>query len=153
MGLELIAEGSADDFSPLWRRTELRTRLAIGIGVSVEKITLSVVPASVLLRFSVLVEAEALATMAAKLEDALPSANAASDMLGVVVLTTPLVKLEGHRPHRDPTNPSLNESATNIESGSGNDSSLALILVGAGALLLAALVLLVAAFLFRSAKR
>ena len=43
---------------------------------------------------------------------------------------------------RDPSSP-----------GSGEESSLVLILVGTGALLLAVLVLLVAAFLFRKAKR
>ena len=154
MSLVLVAAGSMDDFG-LARRTELRTRLATVAGVSVQKVTLSIEAASVRLRFSVSVEATASTALAAALEAALPSADAASAMLGVVVLTMPLLTLEGWPPqlHRDPTPPSLNESASHVESGGGEDSSLALLLAGAGALLLAVLVLVVAAVLFRRAKR
>ena len=145
----LIAAGSVEDFG-LARRTELRTRLAAVAGVAVEKVTLGVEAASVRLRFSVSVEAAAATALAAALEAALPSAAAASALLGVAVLT-----LEGWAPqlHRDPTPPSLNESASHVESGGGEDSSLALLLAGAGALLLAVLILVVAAVLFHRARR
>ena len=154
--LELEAAGIVDDFAG--RRTELRESLSEGIGVPVEKIALRVEAASVRLHFSVSVEAEASITLVAEIKAALPSATAASAMLGVEVLRTPLLTLdlEGQppQPHRDPIRPSLNESASHMETSGGEDSSLPLLLVGAGALLLAALVLLVAAFLFfRSAKR
>lgn len=161
MRLELLAAGNVPDFGPV-KRTELRESLSEGIGVPVEKIALSVEAASVRLHFSVSVEAEASITLVAEIKAALPSATAASAMLGVEVLRTPLLTLdlEGQppQPHRDPTrpslSPSLNESASHMETSGGEDSSLPLLLVGAGALLLAALVLLVAAFLFfRSAKR
>ena len=158
MRLELFAAGSMDDFVGPVKRTELRESLSEGIGVPVEKIALSVEAASVRLHFSVSVEAEASITLVAEIKAALPSATAASAMLGVEVLRTPLLTLdlEGQppQPHRDPIRPSLNESASHMETSGGEDSSLPLLLVGAGALLLAALVLLVAAFLFfRSAKR
>ena len=154
MNLVLVAAGSVDDFG-LARRTELRTRLAKAAGVAVEKVILSIEAASVRLRFSVSVGAAASTAVAAALEAALPSADAASTMLGVVVLTTPLLTLEGQPPllHRDPTPPSLNESASHVESGGGDNSNLALLLAGAGALLLAALILVVASVLFRRAKR
>ena len=154
VSLVLVAAGSVDDFD-LARRTELRTRLATAAGVSVQKVTLSIEAASVRLRFSVSVEAAASTALAAALEAALPSADAASTMLGVVVLTPPLLTLEGWPPqlHRDPTPPSLNESASHVESGGDEDSSLALLLAGAGALLLAVLILVVAAVLFRRANR
>ena len=150
----LVAAGSVGDFG-LARRTELRTRLAAAAGVAVEKVTLSVEAASVRLRFSVSVEAAASTALAATLEAALPSADAASALLGVAVLTTPLLTLGEQPPrlHRDPTAPPLNESASHVESGGGEDSSLALLLAGAGALLLAGLILVVAAVLFRRAKR
>ena len=158
--LELLAVGIVDDF--VGRRTELRESLSEGIGVPVEKIALRVEAASVRLHFSVSVEAEASITLVAEIKTALRSANAASAMLGVEVLKTPVLTLdlEGQpsQPHRDPIrpslSPSLNESASHMETSGGEDSSLPLLLVGAGALLLAALVLLVAAYLFfRSAKR
>ena len=158
MRLELFAAGSMDDFVGPVKRTELRESLSEGIGVPVEKIALRVEAASVRLHFSVSVEAEASITLVAEIKTALRNANAASAMLGVEVLTTPVLTLdlEGQppQPHRDPIRPSLNESASHMETSGGEDSSLPLLLVGAGALLLAALVLLVAAFLFfRSAKR
>ena len=158
--LVLVAAGSVGDFG-LARRTELRIRLAAVAGVAVEKVTLSVEAASVRLRFSVSVEA-AVSTALAALEAALPGADAASAVLGVAVLTTPLLTLGEQPPrlhrdpillHRDPTAPFLNESASHVESGGGEDSSLALPLAGAGALLLAGLLLVVAAVLFRRAKR
>jgi len=154
VSLVLIASGSVDDYDPV-RRTELRTRLATATSVAVEKITLSVEAASVRLRFSVSVEAAASTKLAAELEAVLPSADAATTMLGVVVLTKPLLTLEEQPPqlHRDPTPPLLNESATHVESGGGEDSSLVLPLAGAGALLLAVLLLVVAAVLFHRAKR
>ena len=150
----LIAAGSVEDFG-LARRTELRTRLAAVAGVAVEKVTLGVEAASVRLRFSVSVEAAAATALVAALEAVLPSADAASALLGVAVLTTPLLALEEQPPqlHRDPTPPSLNESASHVESGGGEDSSLALLLAGAGALLLAVLILVVAAVLFHRARR
>ena len=154
MSLVLVAAGSVDDFG-LARRTELRTRVATAAGVAVEKVALSVEAASVRLRFSVRVEAAASSVLAASLEATLPSADAASALLRVEVLTTPLLTLEGRPPqlHRDPTPPSLNESASHVESGGGEDSSLALLLAAAGALLLAVLILVVAAVLFRRARR
>ena len=159
VSLVLVAAGSVHDFGPV-RRTELRTRVATAAGVAVEKVTLSVEAASVSLHFSVLVEAEALTTMAASLAAALPSADAASALLGVAVETAPLLTLAGQsepltlppQPHRDPTPPTLDDSASHVESGGGEDSNLALALAGAGALLLAALLVVVAAVLFR-AKR
>ena len=153
MSLVLVAAGSVDDFD-LVRQTELRTRLATAAGVAVQKVTLSVEAASVRLRFSVSVEVAASTALAAALEAAFPSADAASALLGVAVLTTPLLTLEEQPPqlHRDPTPPSLNESASHVESGGGEDSSLVLLLAGAGALL-AVLILVVAAVLFRRAKR
>ena len=155
----LVAAGSVHDFGPV-RRIELRTRVATAAGVAVEKVTLSIEAASVSLHFSVLVEAEALTTMAASLAAALPSADAASALLGVAVETAPLLTLAGQsepltlppQPHRDPTPPTLDDSASHVESGGGEDSNLALALAGAGALLLAALLVVVAAVLFR-AKR
>ena len=154
VSLVLVAAGSVADFG-LARRTELRTRLATAAGVAVEKVTLSIEAASVHLRFSVSVEVAASTALAATLEAAFPSADAASALLGVAVLTTPLLTLEGRPPqlHRDPTPPSLNESASHVESGGGEDSSLALLLAAVGALLLAALLVVVAAVLFRRAKR
>ena len=154
VSLVLVAAGSVADFG-LARRTELRTRLATAAGVAVEKVTLSIEAASVHLRFSVSVEVAASTALAAALEAAFPSADAASALLGVAVLTTPLLTLEGRPPqlHRDPTPPSLNESASHVESGGGEDSSLALLLAAVGALLLAALLVVVAAVLFRRAKR
>ena len=154
MSLVLIAAGSVEDFG-LARRTELRTRLAAVAGMAVEKVTLGVEAASVRLRFFVSVEAAAATALVAALEAVLPSADAASALLGVAVLTTPLLALEGQPPqlHRDPTPPSLNESASHVESGGGEDSSLALLLAAAGALLLAVLILVVAAVLFRRARR
>ena len=156
----LVAAGSVDDFDMV-RRTELRTRVATAAGVAVEKVTLSIEAASVLLRFSVLVQAAASTTMAASLAAALPSADAASVLLGVAVETAPLLTLAGQseplalppQPHRDPIPPPLQESASHVESGGGEDSNLALLLAGAGALLLAVLLVVVAAVLFRRAKR
>ena len=154
MSLVLVAAGSVDDFG-LARRTELRTRLAAAAGVAVEKVTLGVEVASVRRRFSVSVDAAASTALAAALEAALPSADAASTLLGVAVLTTPLLTLEEHPPqlHRDPTPPSLNESASHIESGGGEDSRLALPLAGTGILLLAVFILVMSVVLFRRAKR
>jgi len=154
VSLVLVAAGSVEDFG-LARRTELRTRLAAVAGVAVEKVTVGVEAASVRLRFSVSVEAAAATALVAALEAALSSADAASALLGVAVLTTPLLALEEQPPqlHRDPTPPSLNESASHVESGGGEDSSLALLLAAAGALLLAVLILVVAAVLFRRARR
>ena len=153
VSLVLVAAGSVDDFG-LVRRTELRTHLATAAGVAVQKVSLSVEAASVRLRFSVSVEVAASTALAAALEAAFPSADAASALLGVAVLTTPLLTLEEQPPqlHRDPTPPSLNESASHVESGGGEDSSLVLLLAGAGALL-AVLILVVAAVIFRRAKR
>jgi hypothetical protein len=154
VSLVLVAAGSVEDFG-LARRTELRTRLAAAAGMAVEKVTLGVEAASVRLRFFVSVEAAAATALVAALEAVLPSADAASALLGVAVLTTPLLALEGQPPqlHRDPTPPSLNESASHVESGGGGDSSLALLLAAAGALLLAVLILVVAAVLFHRARR
>ena len=167
VSLELVAAGSVDDFDPV-RRTELRTRLATASGVAVEKVTLSVEAASVRLRFSVRVEAAESSVLAASLEAALPSSDAASAVLGVEVLTTPLLTLKAQpspppsepldlppQPHLDPfsTSPPLEERASHVESGGGDDSSLALLLAGVGALVLAALLVMVAAVLFRRAKR
>ena len=155
MRLELFAAGSMDDFVGPVKRTELRESLSEGIGVPVEKIALRVEAASVRLHFSVSVEAEASITLVAEIKTALRNANAASAMLGVEVLTTPVLTLdlEGQppQPHRDPIRPSLNESASHMETSGGEDSSLPMLLVGAGALLLAALVLLAVAFVFRRA--
>ena len=152
----LVATGSVDDFD-LVRQTELRTRLATAAGVAVQKVTLSVEATSVAvrLRFSMSVEVAASTALAAALEAAFPSADAASALLGVAVLTTPLLTLGEQPPqlHRDPTPPSLNESASHVESGGGEDSSLALLLAAVGVLLLAALLVVVAAVLFRRAKR
>ena len=156
----LVAAGSVDDFS-LARRTKLRTRVATAAGVAVEQVTLSVEAASVLLRFSILVDAAASTTMAASLAAALPSADAASALLGVAVETVPLLTLAGQseplilppQPHRDPTPPTLDESASHVASGRSEDSNLALPLAGAGALLLAVLLVVMAAVLFRRAKR
>jgi len=150
----LVAAGSVDDFG-LARRNGLRTRLATAAGVSVQNVTLSIEAASVRLRFFVSVEAASSTALAAALKAALPSADAASAMLGVEVLTTPLLALEGRPPplHRDPTPTSVNESASHVESGGGEDSSLVLRLAGAGAVLLAVLILVVAAILFRRARR
>ena len=125
-----------------------------------EKVTLSVEPASVFLRFSILVEGGAASTTAAaSLAAALPSAAAASALLGVDVEEAPLLTLAGQseplpEAHLDPTRPTLEESASHVETaGGGEDSNLALPLTGAGALLLAALLVVVAAVLFRRAKR
>ena len=160
VGLVLVAAGSVDDFGPA-RRTELRTRVAAAAGVSVEKVSLSVEAASVRLRFSVLVEATALTTLAVSLAVALPSADAASALLGVTVQTAPQLTIAGQskpltlplQPPRDPIPPPLEVGTGHVESGGGKDSSLALPLAGAGALLLAALLVVVAAVLFRRAKR
>ena len=127
--------------------------------MAVEKITLSIEAASVFLRFSILVEGAASTTAAASLAEALPSAAAASALLGVVVEEAPLLTLAGQseplpEAHLDPTRPTLEESASHVETaGGGEDSNLALPLTGAGALLLAALLVVVAAVLFRRAKR
>ena len=166
VSLVLVAAGSVDDFD-LVKRTRLRTRVAEAAGVAVQKVTLSVEAASVRLRFSVRVEAAVSRVLAASLEAALPSADAATDMLGVAVLTTPQLTLEARsepldlppRPHRDPistsssTSPPLEERASHVETGGGDDSSLGLLLAGVGALVLAALLVVVAAVLFRRAKR
>ena len=160
VSLVLVAAGSVNDFGPA-RRTDLRNRVATAAGVVVEKVALSVEAASVFLRFSVLVDAEASTTMAASLAAALPSAEAASALLGVAVETAPLLTLAGQseplalppQPHRDPIPPTLDDSASHVESGGGEDSNLVLALAGAGALLLAALLVVVAAVLFRRAKR
>ena len=158
VSLVLVAAGSVDDFGQS-RQTELRTRVATAAGVAVEKITLSIEAASVFLRFSILVEAAASTTAAASLAAALPSAAAASALLGVVVEEAPLLTLAGQsaplpEAHLDPTRPTLEESASHVETaGGGEDSNLALPLTGAGALLLAALLVVVAAVLFRRAKR
>jgi hypothetical protein len=135
VSLVLVAAGSVDDFG-LARRTELRTRVATAAGVAVEKVALSVEAASVRLRFSVRVEAAASSVLAASLEATLPSADAASALLRVEVLTTPLLTLEGlpspppsppppspspppsepldlpPQPHRDPSS-----TGPNIETG------------------------------------
>ena len=166
VSLVLFAAGSVDDFD-LVKRTRLRTRVAEAAGVAVQKVTLSVEAASVRLRFSVRVEAAVSRVLAASLEAALPSADAATDMLGVAVLTTPQLTLEARsepldlppRPHRDPistsssTSPPLEERASHVETGGGDDSSLGLLLAGVGALVLAVLLVVVAAVLFRRAKR
>ena len=100
MRLELFAAGSMDDFVGPVKRTELRESLSEGIGVPVEKIALSVEAASVRLHFSVSVEAEASITLVAEIKAALPSATAASAMLGVEVLRTPLLTLDlAHNTH------------------------------------------------------
>ena len=157
----LVAAGSVDDFD-LVKRTRLRTRVATAAGVTVEKVTLSVEAASVRLRFDVSsVEATALTALAASLAAALPSADAASTLLGVTVLMAPLLTIAGQskplalppQPPRDPIPPPLEESTGHIDSGGGKDSSLALPLAGASALLLASLILVVAVVLFRRAKR
>ena len=84
-----------------------------------------------------------------RLEAALPSADAASALLGVTVLTPPLLTLEA-----DPasTAPPLEERASNVESSEG-DSGLPMLLAGAGALVLAGLLVALAVFLLRRAKR
>ena len=145
VSLVLFAAGSVDDFD-LVKRTRLRTRVAAAADVTVEKVTLSVEAASVRLRFDVSsVEATALTALAASLAAALPSADAASTLLGVTVLMAPLLTIAGQSP--------LEESTGHIDSGGGKDSSLALPLAGASALLLASLILVVAVVLFRRAKR
>jgi hypothetical protein len=164
VSLVLVAAGSVDDFG-LARRTELRTRVATAAGVAVEMVTLSVEAASVRLHFSVRVEAT-VSSVLTTLEAALPSADAASVLLGVTVLAPPLLTLDAPpstppspldlppRPHRDPisTSPPLEERASHVESGDG-DSGLPLLLAGAGALMLAGLLVALAAALLRRAKR
>ena len=149
MSLVLVAAGSVDDFGPA-RRTELRTRVATAAGVAVEMVALSVEPASVRLHFSVQVEATASSEAAtSRLEAALPSADAASALLGVTVLTPPLLTLEAEPAS---TAPPLEERASNVESSEG-DSGLPMVLAGAGALVLGGLLVALAVFLLRRAKR
>ena len=74
------------------------------------------------------------------------TADAASTALGITVVSRPsIVIIEAEK------SPATIEE--NAETGGAVDSNLALPLTGAGALLLAALLVVVAAVLFRRAKR
>ena len=113
---------------------------AVVITVEVASVT------SVRITVSITLDAGMEAPVMEALSKSFATPDDASALLGITVLD--VLSLESTNvgaPSPPPT--------ASSESGSGQDSSLALMLVGAGALLLAALVLLVAAFLFRSAQR
>ena len=130
----------------------MQSSIANAAGVSSSAVVITVEVASVTsvrITVSITLDAGMEAPVMEALSKSFATPDDASALLGITVLD--VLSLEST--NVGAPSPPLTLPTASSESGSGEDSSLALMLVGAGALLLAALVLLVAAFLFRSAQR
>ena len=128
-------------------KSSLKQNVANAAGVDKSLVAIRVTAASVIITATIAVPASMTADkMQSSLAARFDTADAASTALGITVVSRPsIVIIEAEK------SPATIEE--NAETGGAVDSNLALPLTGAGALLLAALLVVVAAVLFRRAKR